>query len=182
LTWYTRDVTLSESAEELVISRQRPRGVGVHLKRLFIAIWIVGWAVAEYETARLIFLGPPYKSIPNARLDPEIWAWFLVWTIIGFAVLLGTGLLLFAGPETVRITSDHLMVSTQIGWWTRRWQRPRTAISNLRIEEIGVRQKSSVIKVDYSGSTLAVLPPSDRESTRQVFEALKGKFDQILRR
>jgi hypothetical protein len=74
------------------------------------------------------------------------------------------------------------MVSTQIGWWTRRWQRPRTAISNLRIEEIGVRQKSSVIKVDYSGSTLAVLPPSDRESTRQVFEALKGKFDQILRR
>jgi hypothetical protein len=36
-----------------------------------------------------------------------------------------------------------------------------------------VRQKSSVIKVDCSGSTLAVLSPSDRESTRQVFEALK---------
>ena len=182
MTWYTRDVTLSEPAEEFVITRQRPRGVGVHLTRLFIAIWIVAWAVAEYETARLIFLGLPYKSIPNARLDPEIWAWFVVWTIIGFTVLLSTRLLLFAGPETVRMTSENVMVSTRIGWWTRGWERPRTAISNLRIEEIGVRGKTSVIKIDCRGNTLAVLPPSDRESTLQVFEALKGKFDQISRR
>ena len=181
MTWYTRDVTLSENTEELVVSRHRPRGLCVHLKSLFIANWIFGWAVAEYQTARLLVLALPHKNIPNARLDPEIWAWFVVWTIAGLAVTLGTVLILLAGPETVRITSDQLMVSTRIGWWTRSWRRPRTAMANLRIEKIGLRQKFSVIKVDYSGRALAVLPPSDLESTRQVFEALNGKLAQILR-
>ncbi len=178
MTWYTRDVTLSENAEELAVSRHRPRGLSVHLKRLVTAIWILGCSVAEYETARLLVLALPYKAIPNARLDPEIWGWFVVWTIAGLGVLLGAVLILFAGPEVVRITSNQLIVPTQIGWWTRSWRRPRSAMANLRIEEFGLRKKSYVIKIDYSGRTLAVLPPSDLGSTQQVFEALNGKLDQ----
>ena len=164
-----------------MIIRERPRGFAVRLERAFECVWVCLWAIAEYQTARQIGLGLPYKAIPNARLDPEIWLWFIVWSAIGIATFFGLFLLIFAGPETVTLTSDEIIVSTQVGTRKRTWRRRRADIDNLRLEKIGTNRKSYVVKMDCNGKSLAVFAPSDRISTERVLDAMRTQLDPLRR-
>jgi hypothetical protein len=141
-----------------------------------MAVWLVAWGVAEYNVARLLLLGLPYKSLPNARLAPSIWIWFIIWSLAGLAVAAGIYITVFAGPEVVTIKDDELITSSQIGPWTRTNRLIVGKISAMRVRSLGTRQRSYLIQFAYEGKKSELLSPSDLESTQRVLDEIRNHF------
>lgn len=139
-----------------------------------LAVWLVAWGVAEYNVGRLLILGLPDKSLPNARLDWFTWIWFIFWSLGGLAAAAGLYAAVFAGPEIVTVTDNEIVASSQIRPWirTNRWLVDR--ISAMRVRNLGRRQKSSLIQFSYEGKKPALLPPSDLESTQRVLDEIRN--------
>lgn len=176
MTWLHRDIDVSHFGNELKIVRHPSRGFFAIARAIVLAVWLVAWGVAEYNVGRLVVLGLPYKSLPNARLDPFTWIWFIFWSLGGFIAAAALYAAVRAGPEVVTIKDGEIVTSSQIRPWmrTNRWYVDN--ISAMHLRRLGTRQRSCLIQFAYKGKKQALLAPSDLESTRRILNEIRNHF------
>jgi len=178
VTWFHRDINVSEYLGEFTIIRHPSRGFVALAKKLGLGFWLVGWTVGEYDAGRLLAFGLPYKSLPNARLDPFMWLWFVFWSIGGLAAAFALYIELFARPETVILRGDEIVASCRVGHWARTNSWPIRKIAAMRLRELGTRRPLCLIEFGYEGKTLALIPPSDRISTERILDEIRNHVNK----
>lgn len=98
---------------------------------LFMAVWLVGWAVGEVMVASQLLYGVPGRDTPAAGSLFMI-VWLAGWTL-GGAWAAGTLMWNIAGKEVIELSSTTLKRRKQIPVFSRSKEYAVASIANLRL-------------------------------------------------
>jgi hypothetical protein len=173
VNWSHREISVSQQHGEITIVRY-PSTHFWTLDNIWLIIWLLGWAAAEYHVGWLLWLGLPYKGTSNVRHDPFTWLWFIFWTFFGIAALAVIYALAFSRPEAVVLKSSEIVVAYSFGHWHRSKRFRIAHIRGLQCRRAGRRGSKHQIEFEYEGKMTSLLPASDRESTQRMLDEISS--------
>jgi hypothetical protein len=163
---------ITHDGDTLKISREATWGPTKAAICLFLSLWLVAWAFAEYQGGRSVLFNipEPHKGPPGIFG----WIWLLFWSFGGWEALRAWNRMVFLDREIVSVDSRELRVSCK---WAEDWKTqcyPLAGISKVRTRRRGLWGSYEYrLGFDFRGKSRTLQPTGDEPEHLTMLDALQ---------
>jgi hypothetical protein len=170
--FYLGPPEITHDGDTLKISREASWGPMKAAMCLFLTVWLVAWAFAEYQGGRWVLFNipDPHKGRPGIFG----WIWLSFWSCSGLAMLTSWKRMVFLDREIVSADSRELRVSYK---WATEWKTQcyeLAGISNVRTRRYGLWGRYEYrLGFDFLGKSRKLQPASDEPEHLAMMDAIQ---------
>jgi len=164
---------ITREGDTLKISREAHWGPKKAATCLYLSLWLVAWAFAEFRVGRSVLLGipEPHKAPPGLFG----WIWLLLWTCAGLITLRSWHRMVFLEGEEISVdTREFRVFRNWAGGDSKARCYPVADVSNLRSRHRGLFGRYVYsIGFDFRGKSIWFEPCEDEPEQLTMLDALQ---------